>query len=88
MLEGIAGAALLKVFAPLLEAIFNAFGKSFNDWLAGKRAEQAQRDLGASQVTAKINKEAADDEREAAAVATNQPDVGPALNEWANGKPF
>lgn len=43
---GVAGAALLKVFAPLLEALFNAFGKSFNDYLSQKRAEQTQKDLG------------------------------------------
>ena len=42
-------AALLTVIAPILEAFFNAFGRSFNDWLASKRAEQAQHDLGAAE---------------------------------------
>ena len=41
--------ALLTVLAPILEAFFNAFGRSLNDWLASKRAEQAQHDLGAAE---------------------------------------
>lgn len=43
---GVAGAALLKTLAPLLEMLFNAFGKSFNDYLSQKRSEQARQDLG------------------------------------------
>lgn len=54
---GVAGAALLKVLGPLLEVLLSAFGKSMNDYLADKRAEQAQRDLG--RVTAERDQEAA-----------------------------
>jgi hypothetical protein len=42
-------AAWLTVLQPLLEAAFAAFGRSFNDWLASKRAEQTQQELGAAQ---------------------------------------
>ncbi|OKO83373.1 hypothetical protein AC629_22790 [Bradyrhizobium sp. NAS80.1] len=44
-------AAVLAAIAPLLEAFFNAFGASLNDFLARKRAEQAAQDLGAARAT-------------------------------------
>lgn len=50
-------AALLTVLTPILEAFFNAFGRSFNDWLEDKRAEQTNRDLG--RVTAERDQETA-----------------------------
>ena len=49
MFSGVAGAALLKIFAPILEALFNSIGRSFNDWMASKRAEQSQHELGAAE---------------------------------------
>lgn len=88
MFSGIAGTALLTVLQPILTALFNAVGRSFDDWLASRRAEQALKDLGAAQVTGAINKEAANDERKVAQVAINQPDVAAALDEWSAGKEF
>lgn len=52
---GLSGAALLKILAPIIEAIFNGIGRSFNDWLAQQRAEQANRDLGAAKTAAQTN---------------------------------
>jgi hypothetical protein len=49
MFSGVAGAALLKVFAPIFEALFNSVGRSFNDWMASKRAEKNAHDLGAAE---------------------------------------
>lgn len=88
LLAGSAGAALLKAFAPVLEALFNAFGRSLNDWLAQKRAEQTARELGASQITSKINKEAADAERRASEVAVNRPAVGSVVAGMERGDTF
>lgn len=85
---GTAAAAWLTVLEPLLEALFNAFGKSFNDWLATQRAEQTQRELGASQVTSTTNKESADAERRANDVAVNRPDVGTVIAGMERGDTF
>jgi len=49
MFSGVAGAALLKIIAPIIEVFFNAIGRSFNDWATAKRAEQAQHDLGTAE---------------------------------------
>jgi arginine exporter protein ArgO len=46
---GTAAAAWLTVLQPVLEALFNALGASFAGWLASKRAEETQQDLGAAQ---------------------------------------
>jgi hypothetical protein len=42
-------ASWLTIFRPLLEAFFNAFGQSLNDFLSQKRADQNAKDLGAAQ---------------------------------------
>ena len=39
----------LGFFQPLLEAFFNAFGRSLNDYLAGQRSDQNAKDLGAAE---------------------------------------
>lgn len=88
LFAGAAGAALLKVFAPLLEAVLNGIGRSLNDWLAAKRAEQAQRELGATQISSTINKESADADRRANAVLVNRPDLDDALDRWSHGAKF
>ncbi len=38
--------ALIAVLEPALEALFNAFGKSFTDWLDEKSDDQAHTDVG------------------------------------------
>jgi hypothetical protein len=53
--SGAAAAAWLAVLRPILEMLFSAMGRSLNDWLADKRAEQTQRDLGAAQAANKAN---------------------------------
>ncbi|WP_022722859.1 hypothetical protein [Rhodopseudomonas sp. B29] len=88
LFAGAAGAALLKVLAPIIEALLNGIGRSFNDWLAQKRAEQAQRELGAAQTTSTINKESADAERRASEVAVNRPDVGAVVAGMERGDAF
>lgn len=88
LFAGAAGAAMLKVFAPLLEAVLNGIGRSLNDWLAAKRAEQAQRELGAAQISSTINKESADAERRASQVAVNRPDVGAVVAGMERGDAF
>ncbi|WP_441280494.1 hypothetical protein [Tardiphaga sp. 862_B3_N1_1] len=84
MFSGLAGAALLKV----LEALFNAFGTGFNDWLSRKRAEQTQRELGAAETTSTINKESSNAERRASEVAVNRPDVGAVIAGMERGDTF
>lgn len=84
MFSGLAGAALLKV----LEALFNAFGAGFNDWLARKRAENNLHDLGVAETTSTINKETAYAERRASEVAVNRPDVGAVIAGMERGDTF
>lgn len=84
MFSGLAGAALLKI----LEALFNAAGIGLNDWLARKRAENAQRDLGRAETTSTVNKESADAERRANEVAVNRPDVGTVIAGMERGDAF
>jgi hypothetical protein len=84
MFTGLAGAALLKV----LEALFNAFGTGFNDWLARKRAENNLHDLGVAETTSTINKETADAERRASEIAVNRPDVGTVVAGMEHGDTF
>ncbi|QUS40563.1 hypothetical protein RPMA_18265 [Tardiphaga alba] len=84
MFTGLAGAALLKV----LEALFNAFGTGFNDWLARKRAENNLHDLGRAETTSTINKESADAERRANEVAVNRPDVDDVIAGLQRGDRF
>lgn len=86
LFAGLSGAALLKILAPIIEAFFNGMGRSFNDWLAQQRAEQANRDLGAAQTRAQINKESADAERRANEVAVNRPDVGAVIAGMERGE--
>jgi hypothetical protein len=85
---GLSGAALLKILAPIIEAILNGIGRSFNDWLAQQRAEQANRDLGAAQTRAQINKESADAERRAADASVNRPDVDSVIAGMQRGDEF
>jgi len=84
MFTGLAGAALLKV----LEALFNALGAGFNDWLDRKRAENNLHDLGVSETTSTINKESADAERRANELAVNRPDVGTVVAGMERGDAF
>jgi hypothetical protein len=80
-------AALLTVIAPILEAFFNAFGRSFNDWLASKRAEQTQHELGAAEAnlgTANATIEAQQAELEAQANAPKT--VDEAVNRLEAGE--
>ncbi|QUS39570.1 hypothetical protein RPMA_12525 [Tardiphaga alba] len=84
MFTGLAGAALLKV----LEALFNAFGAGFNDWLARKRAENNLYDLGRAETTSTINKESADAERRANEAAVNRPDVSAVVAGMERGDTF
>lgn len=80
---------LLEPFlAPFLGVLLNAFGKSFTDWLEQKRSEEAQRQLGASQVTSTINRETADAERRASEVAVNRPDVSTVVAGMERGDAF
>ncbi|MGY3690182.1 hypothetical protein [Bradyrhizobium erythrophlei] len=51
MFSGATLAAVLTALQPLLEAFFNAFGSSLNDYLARQRADQNAKDLGAAQAT-------------------------------------
>lgn len=51
MLSGSTIAAVLAAIAPLLEAFFNAFGTSLNDYAGRKRSEQTAQDLGAARAT-------------------------------------
>lgn len=88
MFTGTAGAALLTVFAPILKALFEGMGRSFNDWLARKRAEQTNRDLGAAEVTSTINRESADAERKASELAVNRPDAGSVVAGMERGDAF
>lgn len=86
--SGTSGAALLTVLAPILKIILEAMGHSFDDWLARQRAAQDNRDLGAAQTTARINKESADAERKASELAVNRPDVGAVIAGMERGEPF
>jgi hypothetical protein len=60
-------AALLTV----LEALFNAFGRSLNDWLDRKRAAETSQDLG--RVTAERD-------QETATRATTERELGAAID--------
>ena len=67
----------LALLEPLLEAAFSAIGKSFTDWLATRRAEQAQRDVGrltSERDQAKLSQAATQAELEAAVNAPRSAD--------------
>jgi hypothetical protein len=85
---GAAAAAWLSVLQPILVALFSAAGKSFEGWLAAKRAEQAQRDLGAAKTTNTINQESADAERRASEIAINRPDLDVVIAGMERGDDF
>ncbi len=51
MFSGATLAAVLSALQPLLEAFFSAFGRSVNDFLSRRRAEQTAKDLGAAEAT-------------------------------------
>jgi hypothetical protein len=38
-----------SIIAAILQAFFSAFGRSLNDWLTARRAEQTSRDLGTAE---------------------------------------
>lgn len=42
-------AALLTLLKPVLEAFFNAFGRSVNDWISANQANQNAKDLGSAE---------------------------------------
>lgn len=42
-------ASWLTIFQPLLTAVFNAFGRSLNDYFAQQRANQDAKDLGSAE---------------------------------------
>ncbi|WP_315804022.1 hypothetical protein [Bradyrhizobium sp. SZCCHNS3002] len=88
MFTGTAGAALLTVLAPILKVLFEAMGRSFNDWLAAKRAEQTNRELGAARTTSTLNRETADAERRANQVAVDRPDIGTVVAGLERGDAF
>lgn len=81
-------ASLLAMLAPILKALFEGFGSSLAASAASKRAEAAQRDLGASQTASTINKETADAERRASEVAANRPDVAVVVAGMERGDAF
>lgn len=58
----------LTFLQPLLEAFFNAFGRSVNDFLAQQQANQNAKDLGASQ--AKIEQQNATIDAQQAEIET------------------
>lgn len=39
----------LAIFQPVLQAFFNAFGRTVNDWLSARQADQNAKDVGAAQ---------------------------------------
>lgn len=79
-------AAWLTFLRPLIDIFLSAFGRSFNDWLAARRSEQAQREVGQLTVERDQAKEALEAQKRMTDAALNAPDRQAAIDLLEAGK--